>query len=218
MRQHTDFCLVDSLYLPGYYNSRPCIPAPKKQMLLLYAFHRFSIAFHHHCHLMKMITCLQCNWSQLLCGTWHFWMKRIMWFLKMRVSSVVANICYKAMYIIQSLFFILQNVYMNCIEILDTWMLHSCCNKTCIEFCDLFWFAMSNASRWCKCCHSTWKNPLRSWYYIHSLTWCRGSPASLTISLLSQSEVLEFGQVRWFTLALFQMVGSNVAAAFIRDM
>ena len=41
--------------------------------------------------------------------------------------------------------------------------------QTCIEFCDLFWFAMSNASRWCKCYHSTQKNPLRSWYYIQVL-------------------------------------------------
>jgi hypothetical protein len=55
----------------------------------------------------------------------------------MGVSSAVAYFCYKAMYIIQSLFFMLQNVYMNCIEMLDTWILHSCCNKTCIEFCDL---------------------------------------------------------------------------------
>ncbi len=26
-QQHTDFCLVDLLYLPGYYNSTPCITA-----------------------------------------------------------------------------------------------------------------------------------------------------------------------------------------------
>ena len=59
------FLLVDSLYLPGYYNSTPCIPAPE-QMLLLYACHRLSIACYHSCHLMKMITCLQCNWQQFV--------------------------------------------------------------------------------------------------------------------------------------------------------
>ena len=37
---------------------------------------------------------------------------------KIRVSSVVACFCYTVMYIIQSLFFILQNVYMHCIKIL----------------------------------------------------------------------------------------------------
>ncbi len=37
------------------------------------------------------------------------------------------------MYTVQSLFFMLQNEYLNCIEILDTRMLHSSCNKTCIE-------------------------------------------------------------------------------------
>jgi hypothetical protein len=194
-------------------------------MLLLYACHRFSIAFHHHCHLMKMITCLQCNWSQLLCGTWHFWMKRIMWFLKMRVSSVVANICYKAMYIIQSLFFILQNVYMNCIEILDTWMLHSCRNKTCIEFRDLFWFAVSNASRWCKCCHSAWKNPLRSWYYIQVLDMMQRIPLSYNncAALTKWSpqiwkSVMICNTLVVFTSALFRMVGATVAAALTRDM
>ena len=56
---------MDSLYLPGYNNSTPCIPAPK-QMLQLYTCHRFSIAFHHHCHLMKMITCSQCNRQQFV--------------------------------------------------------------------------------------------------------------------------------------------------------
>jgi hypothetical protein len=107
--------------------------------------------------------------SNLLRCTLHFWMKRIMWFLKMQWSSAFAYICYKAMFIVQSLFFTLQNECMNCIEILDGWMLHSCCNNTCITFCDLFWFAMSNASRWCKCYHFTWKNPLRSWCYIQVL-------------------------------------------------
>ena len=33
---------------------------------LLYACHRFSIAAHHRCLLMKMITCLQCNWLQFV--------------------------------------------------------------------------------------------------------------------------------------------------------
>jgi hypothetical protein len=28
MHQNTDFCLVDLLYLAGYYNSTPCIPGP----------------------------------------------------------------------------------------------------------------------------------------------------------------------------------------------
>ena len=87
----------------------------------------------------------------------------------MWVSSVVVYSCYKAMYTVQSLFFMLQNNFMNCIEFLGTWMLHSCCNKTCIEYHDLFWFAMSNASRWCTCNHSTWKSPLRSWYYFQVL-------------------------------------------------
>ena len=33
---------------------------------------------------------------------------------------------------------------------------------------------------------------------FRSLTWYRGSPASLTIALLSQSKVLKFGKVQWF--------------------
>jgi hypothetical protein len=44
-------------------------------------------------------------------------------------------------------------------------MIHFSCNKTCVEFCDLFWFEiwgafvdMSNTSRWCKCCCYTWNN------------------------------------------------------------
>ncbi len=67
--------------------------------------------------------------------------KESCYFQKILVSSVVACFCYSAMlYIIQSLFFILQNEYMCCIKILHSCMIHFTCNKTCIEFCDLFWF------------------------------------------------------------------------------
>ncbi len=119
----------------------------------------------------------------------------------MQVSSVVAYIGYKAMYIIQTLFFILQNVYMNCIEILDTWMLHSCCNKTCIEFCDLFWFAMSNASRWCKCYHSAWNNPCRSWYFVHVLDMMQRIPRlSYLCTALTKWSPLTWERARIFAL------------------
>lgn len=77
---------------------------------------------------------------------------------------------------------------MNCIEILDTWMLqHSCRNKTWIEFRDLFfWFAMSNASRWRKFYHYTQRTPYEDddTIFRSFLTWCRGSPASRTISVI----------------------------------
>ncbi len=49
------------------------------------------------------------------------------------------------MYIIQSLFFILQNEYMHCIKILHSCMIHFSCNKTCVEFCDLVWFEIRGA-------------------------------------------------------------------------
>jgi hypothetical protein len=63
--------------------------------------------------------------------------KELCYFQKIRVSSVVACFCYTAMYI-QSLFFILQNEYMHCIKILHSCMIHFSCNKTCVEFRDLF--------------------------------------------------------------------------------
>ena len=66
--------------------------------------------------------------------------KESCYFQKIRVSSVVACFCYTAMYIIQTLFFILQNVYMHCIKILHSCMIRFSCNKTCVEFCDLVWF------------------------------------------------------------------------------
>lgn len=73
-------------------------------------------------------------------------MKRIVQF-----SSNTSEYCrclfyYSAMYMIQNLFSILQNEYVHYIDILHSWMLHSCrCNKTCIKFRDRFWFAIWGA-------------------------------------------------------------------------
>jgi hypothetical protein len=48
--------------------------------------------------------------------------------------------CVVVLSTIQSLFYKLQNEYMHCIKILHSCMIHFSCNKTCVEFCDLFWF------------------------------------------------------------------------------
>ena len=71
--------------------------------------------------------------------------KESCYFQKIRVSSVVACFCYTAMYIIQSLFFILQNEYMHCIKILHSCMIRFSCNKTCVEFFYLVWFEIRGA-------------------------------------------------------------------------
>ena len=60
-------------------------------------------------------------------------------------TAVACFITTTAMDMIQNLFFILQNEYMHYIDILHSWVLHSCCSKTCIKFRERFWFAIRGA-------------------------------------------------------------------------
>jgi hypothetical protein len=115
--------------------------------------------FSHHCSSLlssdeddTMLAVYQISSCGVVLST--FECKESCYFQNIRVSSVVACFCDTAMYIIQSLFFILQNEYMHCIKIPHFCMIHFSCNKTCVEFRDLFWFEiggpfvdMSNASR-----------------------------------------------------------------------
>ncbi len=145
------------------------------------------------------------------------------------MSSVTAYIYNIAKFIVQGLFFILQNGNMKCIEILDTWMLHSCRNKTCIEFCDLLWFAMSNAWRWCKCYQYTWKNPLRGWNCIQTIDMMQSIPQlyyNCTALAKSRPQSRESAMIcvcstlvvfTWLAF-LFWMMGATVAAACTHDM
>ncbi len=101
--------------------------------------------FSHHCSSLlssdeddTMLAVYQISSCVMVLST--FECKESCYFQKIRVSSVVACFCSTAMYIIQSLFFILQNEYMHCIKILHCCMIHFSCNKTCVEFRDLFWF------------------------------------------------------------------------------
>jgi hypothetical protein len=98
--------------------------------------------FSHHCSSLlssdeddTMVAVYQNSSCVVVLST--FECKELCYFQKIQVNSVVACFCYTVMYIIQSLFFILQNEYMHCIKILHSCMIHFSCNKTCIKFCDL---------------------------------------------------------------------------------
>ncbi len=104
----------------------------------------------HHCSSLQssdeddtMLIVYQISSCVVVLST--FECKEWCYFPKIRGSSVVACFCYTAMYIIQSLFFVLQNEYMRCIKILHSCMIHSSCNKTSVEFRDLFWFEIRGA-------------------------------------------------------------------------
>ncbi len=222
-RQHTDFCLVDLLYLPGYYNSTPCIPAPK-QMLLLSACHIFSIAFHHRCHLMKMITCSQCNWLQFVV--------RYLALLNEKNHVIVSEFC-RCLHLlwshvhIQCLFFIFKMYTWIELKFLILECYMPVATRRALSFVTCFDLQWATHQDYANATIPLKRTPEEVDTMFRSLTWCGGSSASLTFALLSQSEVLKLGKMQWFlprntlvvlTLALFRMVGATVAAALARDM
>jgi hypothetical protein len=106
--------------------------------------------FCHHCSSLlssdeddTMLAVYQIRSCVVVLST--FECKELCYFQKIQVSSVVACFCYTAIYIIKSLYFTLQNEYMHCIKILHSCMIHFSCNKTCIQFRDLFWFEIRGA-------------------------------------------------------------------------
>jgi hypothetical protein len=106
--------------------------------------------FNHHCSSLLSSdeddTMLAvCQLSSCVVVLSSFECEESCYFQKIRVSSVVACFCYTTMYIIQSLFFIMQNEYIHCIKILHSCMIHFSCNKTCVKFRDLFWFEIRGA-------------------------------------------------------------------------
>ena len=98
------------------------------------------LAVYQICSCVVVLSTFECN--------------ELCYFQKIQVSSVVACFCYTAMYIIQSLLFVLQNEYMRCIKILHSCMIHFSCNKLASSFGTCFglkfevlFVDMSNASR-----------------------------------------------------------------------
>ena len=87
---------------------------------------------------MTMTTCSQCNWWQLV--VWYLVLlyekNRVIFKQYERVLSLLVLLLYIHVH---------DSKFMHYIDILHSWMFHSCRNKTCIKFRDRFWFAIRGA-------------------------------------------------------------------------